>query len=354
MTECTHYGEFDVRPFGAAGDGVADDTAAFRAAIAEAAKCEGTVLVPPGRYLVGELQLAPRIELRGVANFNYRRSAGSVLQLHPEAKDAKCLLNLTGAYGCHVRGICLVGQGAGHQTQGPVHGILIDKPDYGKEEDTPCIDTCRVERFSGDGIRLNRIWCFSVRHSHCIGNGGSGIRIRGWDGFILDNWLSGNNGAGYYACEENASVTMTGNRIEWNAQGGIRISGANKYNITGNYIDRSGNCAIDIQNSRDFTITGNVLYRSGRPEWTENPENSCHFRMQNCTGVTFTGNNLSAGRDDGGKGQLSPRTGILIGKAENCVVSLNTLNSCALEKMVILKDQQTNCIIRDNPGSLQK
>ena len=42
-------------------------------------------------------------------------------------------------------------------------------------------------------------------------NTGNGVWIRGWDGFLLDNWLSGNGEAGYGAYEENLSITMTGN-----------------------------------------------------------------------------------------------------------------------------------------------
>ena len=66
---------------------------------------------------------------------------------------------------------------------------------------------------------------------------------------------------------------MTGNRIEWNAHGGIRIPGGSHYNITGNYIDRSGGPGISLRCPRRapclcFTITGNVIYRSGKPEWT--------------------------------------------------------------------------------------
>ena len=44
---------FDIRAYGAVGDGVTDDTEAIRAAFADAAKCGGTVEVPPGRYITG-------------------------------------------------------------------------------------------------------------------------------------------------------------------------------------------------------------------------------------------------------------------------------------------------------------
>ena len=126
---------------------------------------------------------------------------------------------MTGAIGATIEGLCLDGD---HLGEG-IDGVLVDKPDYGKEEDAWRIERCRIARFSGDGVHLGRIWCFSIRHCMICFNKGNGLRVRGWDGFVLDNWLCGNRSAGYGAYDENASITMTGNRIEWNATAGIEI-----------------------------------------------------------------------------------------------------------------------------------
>ncbi|WP_443478549.1 glycoside hydrolase family 28 protein [Novosphingobium aerophilum] len=56
-------GRFDVRHFGAKGDGTAIDSPAFNAAIAEAARRGGTVLVPAGRYLCFSIRLQSRIRI---------------------------------------------------------------------------------------------------------------------------------------------------------------------------------------------------------------------------------------------------------------------------------------------------
>ena len=151
------------------------------------------------------------------------------------------------------------------------------KKTYGWQEDTPQIDHCRIEKFSGDAIHFERIWCFFVRHCHLFACGGSGIVVQGWDGFIPDNRLSGNGGAGFRTLHENASVTLTGNRVEWNRKGGICVYGGIKYNITGNYVDRSGNSGLEMVDCSDIAVTGNVIYRSGKPEWND-PEKSfsCH------------------------------------------------------------------------------
>ena len=54
--------EFNIREFGACGDGVTEDTAAIQSAVDAAAKTGGKVIVPPGNYLTGSLFLKSGIE----------------------------------------------------------------------------------------------------------------------------------------------------------------------------------------------------------------------------------------------------------------------------------------------------
>lgn len=348
-----HEGDLNVRAFGAAGDGQSDDTAAMQKAIDAAAETRGTVLFPAGVYLCSTLKLHSHVGLLGHPTWSYRDFGGAVLQLTDQ--EARCLLDLTGAFGVTVNGLNLDGARLGEG----VHGILIDKPDYGKEEDVPRIERCRIAHFTGDGIRLSRIWCFIVRHCMAAHNAGCGLWVRGWDGFILDNWFSGNKGAGYGAYEENASVTMTGNRVEWNAAGGIVIRDGANYNICNNYIDRSGGPGIVVEardgwGGQSFAITGNLIYRSGKPDWRELGEHeSAHVRFDRVRGLTFTGNTMKAGRDDGNKGEWSPRRGIVYGRLQNSVIQGNAMHDGALEQLLLdLGGHGEGVIVRDNPGSL--
>ena len=72
---------FNVRDFGALGDGTTKDTAAFQRALDTCAVSGGgEVLVPAGRYLIGSVQMGTRTTLR----FVY---ADSVLLGSPDADD---------------------------------------------------------------------------------------------------------------------------------------------------------------------------------------------------------------------------------------------------------------------------
>src|SRR5262249_11957819 len=161
------------------------------------------------------------------------------------------------------------------------------KKSYGEREDTFRIDRSRIADFTGDGVRLVRAWCFSIRHCMIGNNAGDGVWLKGWDGFLLDNWFSGNRGAGFAAREENASCTFTGNRIEWNREG-IEIVGGDSYNITGNFFDRAGTCGLFLRRGAEgpceqITVTGNFIRRSGKSAVSDR-QDSAQVRLDGCRG----------------------------------------------------------------------
>ena len=346
---------FEITDFGAVGDGATDCTAAIQAALDAAADCMGCVVVPPGSYLTGELTMhGDGVSLVGTSAWGFRSDGASVLRLND--RHAACLLDISGAFGCTVRGICMDGRQLGRN----IHGIRLywDKYNGGEKEDTPTVDDCRIGNFSGDGLHFEHVWCFSVRHSMLHRNGGAGLYIDGWDAFILDNWFTANKNGGIMGGPCVASITCTGNRVEWNRRGGFILSAGDSYNITGNFFDRSFGPALELgaKNGRAelVTVTGNIFRRSGA--WSDkphdDPDHSSHVIMTNCSGCVVSGNTMRVGRNDNGGGVPSPDYSFIITDSKNCVIKDNTFHNGALKENLVLRGDNSTCIIKDNIGSV--
>jgi hypothetical protein len=237
-----------------------------------------------------------------------------------------------------------------------VHGILLNRRAFAKHEDGFRIERCQVARFSGDGANLACAWCFSVRHCMLAFNKGDGLNLRGWDGFIIDNWFSGNGRAGFAARQENASITFTANRVEWNGEENMLIMGGDGYQITGNFFDRAGTCGIALRKSTrgcvQITITGNFIKRSGKLA-AAGSHDSAQIFMDSSQGVTCIGNSIQSGRDDENEGVWSPSFGIVYQGLRNCVIRDNVLHDGALTQLMVdLGGQQEGVIVGDNPGRL--
>ncbi len=343
-------GWLDARKFGARGDGRHDDTRALQRALDAAGENQGAVFLPPGIYVCGRLRCHPNTALVGIAAWDYRGPAGSVLRLAD--RQAACLLDITRAHGLTLSGLALDGGGLGSQ----IHGIWLNNPHY-LREDSFRIEGCQIARFSGDGVNLTRAWAFSIRHSMLAYNAGDGLSLRGWDGFLLDNWFSGNRRAGFAAREENASVTFTANRVEWNHEENLLIAGGDGYQITGNFFDRAGTCGVALRARgrvpcSQMTLTGNFLKRSGKRA-PEGSNDSAQLLIQQGRGIACTGNNLEAGRDDRATGRWSPSFGIVYAGLRDCVIQNNVLYKAALRRLIVnAGGQGEGNVIGPNPGRL--
>ncbi len=341
---------FNILDFGAVPDGKTDSTAAIQAALDKAGEVMGEVVVPSGIYKTGRLTMRPQTKLSGTAAWLFGGYGGSIFQLNTAETD--CMIDISGAFGCQISGMNLDGGQLGEN----IHGVKLYWPVYngGGREDTPTFDDCKIGHFSGDGVHLEHIWCFSVRHSMLCFNGGAGLYIDGWDGFILDNWFSANRQGGILGGPTVCSVTATGNRVEWNRVGGFVIPAGNTMNITGNYFDRSGGPALKLGSAdgevESVTITGNLINRSGKPgAGLDTEEESSHVLMERCVNVTFTGNTLRRGRDDNNQGIWSPEIAMVIKNCSYCIFANNAMHHGSMSEN-IRWDNNGECRFDGNLG----
>lgn len=349
---------FDITDFGAVGDGLTDNTAAIQTALDEAGKVGGAVIVPPGKYRTGKLTVSgDGVTIQGYAAWYFKDDGGSILLLNHADKDTDCLLDISKAFGVSVKDLCINGRDLGCS----IHGVKSQWPVYNGsgKENTPTIDNCRISHFSGNGVHFEHIWCFSIRHSMLSFNSGAGLYIDGWDAFIIDNWFSGNMGGGILGGPTVASITCTGNRVEWNRKGGFILPYGDSYNITGNFFDRSFGPALILgaekkDSVRLVTVTGNIFRRSGAKrnplERFSSQDMSCHMHMKNCSNVVVTGNSMKIGRDDNNAGVVSPDYSFIIEDCTECIVKDNVMDYGAIKENMVLRGDLESCVIEGNIG----
>ena len=354
---------FDITQFGAVGDGVKDCTAQIQAALDAAGTVRGTVVVPPGRYQTGYLQMRPGTMLRADAAWGFGQSGTAVFALCDAG--APCLLDCSHALNATVLGMCVDGGMLGNN----IHGLRIAYDVYngGGHEDAVTIEGCRVAQFSGDGLHFSHAWCFTVRHSHLAFNRGAGLYLDGWDAFLTDNWFSGNSHCGIRGGPVTSSLTLTGNRIEWNRVAGVSLCNGDSMSFTGNFFDRSYGPALTLGDHAtndlfgrcnqpnsvcEVAITGNIFRRSGKPMETPFADvyDSSHLRLTNCRNVTVTGNVFRYGRDDDGGGVDSPEYAVVLDGGNNCTLFANPMEHGSMAKNIVVLEKGVNVTLRDNPG----
>lgn len=354
-TEGSHAADsmLNVKDFGAKGDGKTSDTEAIQKALNAASEVNGTVWFPSGVYRCHDLKVPPYVTLLSEPTWIFHcEKRGAVLEL--DSEDASCVLDITGSFGVRIRGMVLNGM---RNIEKPIHGIYLNNPEkWSPKEDTIVIDDTKVMNFSGHGVFFRRVWLFIVRHSQFMSNKGDGIRLLGWDGFVTDNQFSANGGNGFGCDDCGATVMFTANRVEWNGGYGLFIHAGDDWNVTGNSFDR--NCAAGLYalKASAIAVTGNVFRRCGKDAGLlAEGERSCQVRLEECRGLSMTGNSCLAGQDDGGKGLFTPQVGFILKGLSHSVITGNALWNGYMEDMLVdLGGHGEDFIFRDNVGCAKK
>ncbi|MGO1050126.1 right-handed parallel beta-helix repeat-containing protein [Crossiella sp. CA198] len=269
---------FNVKDFGARGDGIADDTAGIAATI-KAAVAGGTVYFPPGDFRVnGEILIqANNILVRGAG------WASRLTQTDASGKG-KATLRFGNADGVAVRELSFTGRGTEHVAGDgnlSYNGVAAVRFD-GCTNVT--VSGCRIAHHAGGGIR----WTGSLRgalfaDNTITGIGGDPGPIRRGDNnndFAIGQWNSspnenivirGNTISGHcfgIGSGHGAGLVISGNVIHGiPGQHGMYLSAPGSAQIGGNVVRNVAlNCVnVQIAKSAEVTvpslmITDNVLH----------------------------------------------------------------------------------------------
>lgn len=354
----------NIMDFGAKGDGVTDDTPALLKAMEAATQREGTVYFPQGNYAIHPVKVPNHITLLGYSAWSYSNKdktdddyIGKTI-LTALSGNARALLDFENGRGIRIIGLTLDGKQLGKG----MHGIYTRH--RGCEQNN-CIEDCRIQNFSGSGIRLERTWVFSVRRNLIMRNGEHGIDLTGgYDGWVIDNQLTANKGAGLFARgvpEEGmtqeqindikffgtASVMVTTNRVEWNRIGGIILNGSNSMQITGCAIDHNFGPGIKITNGTAHTVSGNLVRSNGAQK---KGDDCSQIWLENVNGVSVTGNTLWGwyNRKEGVFDYPFPFYGIIAKNLDGCVISGNAMYHAASKEGISDRGGNESSIIKDN------
>lgn len=356
----------NVKDFGAVGDGKTDDTNAVLKAIKKAQKTEGTVYFPHGNYAIHPIKLPSHITLLGYSAWSYENKGGKdkdykgKTTISALSGNARAFLDLDDSRGTRILGLTLDGKNLGTS----MHGVYARN--RGSEQYI-CIEDCRINYFSGSGIKLERSWVFSIRKCLIMFNNKHGIDATGgYDGWIIDCQLTANKLNGLYAKGSapedmpqseidairffgTASIMVTANRVEWNKTGGIVLNGSNSMQITGCSIDHNFGPGIELINSTANTITGNKV-RSNGVERQNDGDQCSQIILKNCKGTSVTGNTLWGwfNRKEAKFTVPYPYYGIIIKELEGCVVSQNAMYHSSSKEGVLDYGGHSNSIITQN------
>jgi parallel beta-helix repeat protein len=283
----------NVRDKGAIGDGSHDDTQAFQAAIDALPPNGGTVVVPPGNYMIDAsrainlrsnmlLQMAPTAQLSAIPNNLTRSHVIKVWRVNNVqivggriVGERNGHLGTTGewGYGLNISGSQKVSVSDMHISDCWGDGVLVGAIGSGANG-VMAADVTLTRVISTNNRRqgltiapVNGLTVIDSTFSNSQGTKPeSGIDIEPQTQGLAQNisiircTISGNHGTGFEMHDNVAGVTVKNCTIRDNIGYGVLSVGSNQITLSDNLITENGLVGVTIAgNTRDAKIIGNTL-----------------------------------------------------------------------------------------------
>jgi parallel beta-helix repeat protein len=303
---------FNVKDYGATGDGVTNDTVAIQTALTAAtAAPPSVVLFPPGTYVVStQLSVGSGTTLQGYGAtlFKAAGSTGHVIRVATGAVDAKVMgltINGNKAANTSGHGIAFVGTLLSSQRLLVADCTIINTYQSGIQINS-CKEAKVVSNFIYDSARtgieiLNSCEDVSITGNHVKRSGSANVAIAGLHILVSNNVLedAGENPAapadnvtGYG--ETNKYFVINNNVCKNGGNHGIHLGG-NDHVISNNHVYNPTNDGVFLGNEggvldliTGFTISGNRTVDCRRG-----------VNLVNCDKGTVSGNSISSSSEFG-------------------------------------------------------
>lgn len=288
-----YEGSVDVKWFGAIGDGVTSDSAAFQAAVDTAttvrvSKCETY-------YLVGGLNVPAGTTFIGEREYVYTAfNVSDVIGKNAVVYDTSEPTFITWGTACNIircmfhgddRSRDFLDTGSGGNIR--MFQTSVFRCNFGFGQSTGTGNSRLLEcHFSGNTTGIRSLIDSHVYMCEVNANEGDGITV-----------ASGNNDTVYM-----------GNKVEWNNAKGYEFFDGNSSNIIiGGVVDRNGEAGLSVTSDTDLLVSSVKFRRNGRLS-AANAEQDCHIALRGGSTDRLKLLNIqtATGDDDGGGGYLSP------------------------------------------------
>ena len=373
---------FNVKDYGATGDGVTNDTVAIQAALnAATASPPSVVLFPPGTYVVStQLAVGSGTALTGYGAtlFKAAGSTGHVIRGVTGAVDVKVMgltINGNKAANTSGHGIAFVGTLLSSQRLLVADCTIINTYQSGIQI-TSCKEAKVVSNFIYDSARtgieiLNLCEDVSITGNHVKRSGSANVAIAGLHILVSNNVLEdagenplapADNVTGYG--ETNKYFVVNNNVCKNGGNHGIHLGG-NDHVISNNHVYNATNDGVFLGNPvgvadmiTGFTISGNRTVDCRRGVDIVNCENGTvsgnsvsssgqfGIYLRQCIGVSVDGNVFTG----------SVNNGIRATGTYDCVFSNNVVSNNLVQGIFLDPDAETGVLSSNNiiSGNLVK
>ena len=341
---------YNVKSYGAVGNGTQDDTNAIQAAInAVDPASGGTVYLPGGVYMVRYNAQGDNASLKLKSNMTFKMDAAAEIRLAATSSDHYQIWQLPNVHDVTITGGTITGDRNTHTgTTGEYgmgisvwncknvtidgvkarncwgDGFIVDGTN-GTTSQNVTIQDCTADNNRRQGLSICCLNGGSVTGNTFINTNGKSAQA----GINLEPWDSG---------QTVSNITISGNTFRNNDSGvvaGGSAGSVSNITISGNVIESNRSYGFWIDSSRSFTISSNIVRNNGGPG----------IELLGCTGFNVNGNQVYGNQGSGMRLKAGYNTSTV---STNSTIQYNTVTGNAWNGIELTGGSTYNSVSGNN------